>query len=48
MSFSFDFGKYKSHDPRDIADYLDDEFDYEYSDELFYDEDYSDEDRYDI
>lgn len=48
MSFSFDLSKYRKQDPREYADYLDDEFDYEYGDEFYFeDEDYSD-DIYDI
>ena len=43
MSFMFDFDKYKKGDSRYYDDYEDDEFDYEYSDELFFDDDYEDD-----
>ena len=47
MSFSFDFDKYRKHNPRDYSDFIeDDEFDYEFSDEFIYDDEFLDEDRY--
>ncbi len=47
MSFSFDFDKYRKHNPRDYSDFIeDDEFDYEFSDEFIYEDEFLDEDRY--
>ena len=36
MGFTFDFDKFKKHDPRDYSDYMDDEFDYEYAEEFIF------------
>ncbi len=44
MSFIFNFDKYKKNDSRYYDDYQNDEFDYEYSDELFYDDEYDEDD----
>ncbi len=46
MSFSFGFGKYRSYEPDDFDEYIDDECDYEYGEEFFYDEEYSEDDIY--
>ncbi len=48
MSFSFDFNKYKKHDPRDYTDLIDDGYDYEYSDEFIFEDEFGDEGRYDV
>lgn len=48
MSFSFDFEKYRRYDPRDYSDMLDDDYDYEFSEEFVYENEYGEEDRYDI
>jgi hypothetical protein len=48
MSFSFGFGKYKKQNPNDYADFLDDEYDYEYGEEFVFSDDYVDDERYDI
>ena len=42
MSFIFDFDKFKKGESDYYDDY--DEFDYEYSDELFYNDEYDDQD----
>ena len=42
MSFIFDFDKYKKGESNYYDEY--DEFDYEYSDELFYNDEYDDQD----
>ena len=44
----FDFDKLKKQAPRDYGDYLDDEYDYEFSDEFIFEDEYGDIDRYDI
>ncbi len=41
MSFDFDFNKYPKRDPRDFADYGDDEFDYEFAEDFDFEEDYT-------
>jgi hypothetical protein len=48
MSFSFDFNKYKKHDPREYSDLIDDEYDYEYSEEFIFEDEFGDEGRYDV
>ena len=48
MSFSFDFNKYKKHDPREYSDLMDDEYDYEYSEEFIFEDEFGDEGRYDV
>lgn len=48
MGFTFDFDKFKKHDPRDYSDYMDDEFDYEYAEEFIFEDEYGDVDRYDM
>ena len=48
MSFSFDFDKYKKHNPRDYSDLIDEDYDYEFSDEFIFEDEYGEEQRYDI
>ena len=48
MSFSFDFDKYKKHNPRDYSDLMDDDYDYEFSDEFIFEDEYGEEGRYDV
>lgn len=48
MSFSFDFDKYKKHNPRDYSDLIDDDYDYEFSDEFIFEDEYGEEGRYDV
>ncbi len=45
MGFSFDFDKYRKHDPRDYAE-LTDEYDYEFADEFAFGEFTDEEDEY--
>ncbi len=45
---AFDFKKFKKQSPRDYADYMDDEYDYEFSDEFGFEDDFGEFDRYDI
>ena len=37
MSFSFDFNRYNKRNPRDYAEFQDDDFDYEFSDDFDFD-----------
>ncbi len=46
MNSSFDFDKYKKHNPRDLIDIYSDEFDYEFADEFAYDDFADDDDVY--
>lgn len=49
MSYSFDFDKYKKHDPRDYSDLLDDnDYDFEFSDEFIFEDEYGEQGRYDV
>ncbi len=48
MGFAFDFDKFKKKNPRDYSDYADDEFDYEFSDEFLFEDEYDSIDIYDI
>jgi hypothetical protein len=48
MGFSFDFDKFKKYTSRDYSDYMDDDFDYEYAEEFIFEDEYGDEDRYDM
>lgn len=36
MGFSFDYEKYKNHNPADFRDLMTDEYDYEYAEEFDY------------
>ncbi len=36
MGFSFDYDKFKKHNPAELRDLITDEFDYEYADEFDY------------
>ncbi len=48
MSFSFDFDRYKKYNPVDYDDMIDDEdYDFEFSEEFIYEDDYGNEGRYD-
>ncbi|MBQ8182656.1 MAG: hypothetical protein IJ025_01995 [Clostridia bacterium] len=40
MGFVFDFDKFRKNESRYNVDYEDEEFDYEYSEEFFYDDEY--------
>ncbi len=46
MGFNFD--KFKKQTPRDYSDYMDDDYDYEFSEEFIFEDEYGDIDRYDI
>lgn len=48
MGANFSFDAFKKRKPSDYSDFLDDDFDYEYSDEFFYDDNYIDDDFYDM
>ena len=44
----FDFDKFKKQSSRDYYDYMDDDYDYEFSEEFIFEDEYGDIDRYDI
>lgn len=46
MSYSFDLDGFKKKGPRDYADIFDDEFDYEFSEEYVFEDEFGEEERY--
>lgn len=48
MGINFGFDGFKKKTPRDYSDFLDDDFDYEYSEEFLYDDEFEDIDFYDM